>query len=76
MKLAMKFKLRLLLGLLSLAALGAVVYVRASSKNSAPANPVPAVAISPGDSCCGPDPASALPMVNYATPAGSGQTGK
>ncbi len=63
----MPLKLRLLFGLLSLGAVGAVIYARTISKSDASA-PAP-VAISPGDICCGPDPVSALPSVNYTKPA-------
>jgi len=63
----MKLQFRLLFGLLSLAAVGAVVYVHASSNKTVSA-PVPAVNATSGDSCCGPDPASVLPNFYQAKP--------
>ncbi|HTB62387.1 MAG TPA: hypothetical protein VK737_02265 [Opitutales bacterium] len=64
----MKTKLRLVFGIVSLLALGAVVYLRASATNSI-STTITAPAPAGESSCCGPDPASVLPIPYITTSA-------
>jgi hypothetical protein len=71
----MQTKLRLVFGIVSLLAVGAVVYLRASATNAI-STTISAPAPAGESSCCGPDPASVLPNPYTATPAKSGVDAK